>query len=459
MILISYLILLLYMRIEAAPTSTTQSSNTESSNGYAPQISPIFPGVRPPSGAATSYNYGPYSTETTLPRYTLSGYPPTWAIPDANHPEVIAVIQSINWQIVPNAPIRLKDGDGRFVFNTDGPEDPFCWWSDTNCVTPKVSYLPPDYYKCPKKRDWGLSFDDGPFNPSSGSSSSSENKYAEPALFNYLLKQNNQKASFFFIGSNVVSYPAAAKRALNDGHNICIHTYSHPVMTTLTNNQVVAEFYWSLKAVKEATGVTPKCWRPPQGDVDDRIRAIAWQMGMHTILWNEDTDDWALPAPGGGTLAPEKVDESIQTWISQAKTGSREDGIVVLQHELNSATISLTMHWLPTLQTVFNVVPALACNGITQPYWESDFVYPLTFDPPPTSDNSNYETDNTNVDNGVHNSNYEESSTSYSQTGQLNNEGTSNTEGYRNDIVQKEEYGVYSSNENYNSEFTHEYLF
>jgi hypothetical protein len=33
-------------------------------------------------------------------------------------------------------------------------------------------------------------------------------------------------------------------------------------MTTLTNEQLVAEFYWSLRAIKEATGVTPKCWRP-----------------------------------------------------------------------------------------------------------------------------------------------------------------------------------------------------
>jgi hypothetical protein len=33
-------------------------------------------------------------------------------------------------------------------------------------------------------------------------------------------------------------------------------------MTSLTNEQLVAEFYWSLRAIKEATGVTTKCWRP-----------------------------------------------------------------------------------------------------------------------------------------------------------------------------------------------------
>jgi len=85
------------------------------------------------------------------------------------------------------------------------------------------------------------------------------------------------------------SYPAAAKRGLNDGHHLCVHTWSHPAMTTQTNAQVVAELYWTLKAIKEATGVTSKCWRPPQGDVDDRVRAIAHQMGLRTILWDHDT--------------------------------------------------------------------------------------------------------------------------------------------------------------------------
>lgn len=44
----------------------------------------------------------------------------------------------------------------------------------------------------------------------------------------------------------------------------------------------------------QATGITTKCWRPPYGDVDDRVRAIAWQMGMQTILWDQDTNDWDM---------------------------------------------------------------------------------------------------------------------------------------------------------------------
>lgn len=38
----------------------------------------------------------------------------------------------------------------------------------------------------------------------------------------------------------------------------------------------------------------------------------------------------------------------------------------------------MSMFWLPRIQNVFNVVPALACNGITQPYWETNFIYPIS---------------------------------------------------------------------------------
>jgi peptidoglycan/xylan/chitin deacetylase (PgdA/CDA1 family) len=71
-------------------------------------------------------------------------------------------------------------------------------------------------------------------------------------------------------------------------------------MTTQSNVQVVAELYWALHAIKEVTGITPKCWRPPYGDVDDRVRAIANQMGMTTVIWDEDTNDWNMPGKKRG---------------------------------------------------------------------------------------------------------------------------------------------------------------
>lgn len=147
-------------------------------------------------------------------------------------------------------------------------------------------------------------------------------------------------------------------------------------MTTQTNAQVVAELYWTLRAIKEATGVTTKCWRPPFGDVDDRVRAIAHQMGLQTMIWDQDTNDWDMPGEGGGKLAPSKVDGYFQKWIDTRKKGTDKTGHIVLQHELNNATVKMAEKWLPKLQTSFNVVTIQECLNVAQPYWETNWIYP-----------------------------------------------------------------------------------
>ena len=55
-------------------------------------------------------------------------------------------------------------------------------------------------------------------------------------------------------------------------------------MTSMTDEQAFAELYFSKKAIKDVLGVTVRCWRPPYGDVDDRIRYIAEALDMSTIM-------------------------------------------------------------------------------------------------------------------------------------------------------------------------------
>ncbi|KAI7893013.1 uncharacterized protein EV154DRAFT_417565 [Mucor mucedo] len=354
---------------------------TISLDGLAPQFSPVFPNINVSlSHSIPFYNNGPLDTNNTLSNVTLdlSNYPVAWSKPDVNHPEVKAVIKQINWHLVPDyVPKTMLDYDLDQT-HYDEEKDDTCWWTSTNCVKPKLTYLPQDYYTCPTKGDWGLSYDDGPLNMRTeydGEDFEMENRFAEPRLYNFLAKEN-VTSTLFYIGSNVLTYPDAARRALFNGHTLCSHTWSHPAMTTQTNEQVVAELYWTLKVIKEATGVTPKCWRPPQGDVDDRIRSIAWQMGMSTVIWDRDTEDWAMPALGSGYYPPAMVDALFEKWIEEEEKNLTSSGIMVLEHELNHATISMTEKWIPILKKTFNVVSALTCNGVFQPYWETDFKYP-----------------------------------------------------------------------------------
>lgn len=369
--------------VSAATTTTTKkSASTTTASVLAVESPSWLPDVGVIQGVNSGYPTGKLNTSSTLSEETLNlkNYPEPWSSPSTTSKEVKAVIAALDWTKVPKAPIRktTSSGDIKMTGYNDA-DDSYCWWSNTNCVQPKASYLPKDISYCPRAGDWGLNYDDGPFNIAGDEAL---DKWAEPELYNYLAKTDDQKATLFYIGSNVATYPQAAVRALNNGHVLCVHTWSHPQMTTQTNEQVVAELYWTLRAIKEATGITTKCWRPPFGDVDDRVRAIAWQMGMQTILWDEDTNDWDMPGDGGGNLAPSKVDSYFEGWIDARKSGKdNKHGHIILEHELNNSTVNMTEHWLPELQKTFNVVTIQQCMNISQPYWETNWVYPTEENP------------------------------------------------------------------------------
>ncbi|KAI8056356.1 hypothetical protein BDF21DRAFT_318392, partial [Thamnidium elegans] len=308
--------------------------------------------IKGPSYVATGYPFEDEIKSGPLPKtgfkLNLRAYPEPNKQPPVNHPEVQAVLKQLDLSKVGTAPPRIVKDWVLDITHYPAQEDPDCWWSASLCKKPKISYIPEDISFCPNKGDWGLNYDDGPYKfwyPTT----ELDKKFDQPRFYNFLVDSaNKQKATLFFVGSNVIKFPVAAQRALGDGHTICSHTWSHPQMTSLTNEEVVAQLYWTQKAIKESLGITPKCWRPPYGDVDDRVRAIAWQMGMRTILWDQDSNDWNL---GRGHLKPE-------------------------QHENSNATILISEKWLPELQKSFNVMPIHKCINDAHPYWEESWVYP-----------------------------------------------------------------------------------
>jgi peptidoglycan/xylan/chitin deacetylase (PgdA/CDA1 family) len=61
-----------------------------------------------------------------------------------------------------------------------------------------------------------------------------------------------------------------------NGDDIAVHTWSHRYMTTLSNEEALAELAWTMQVIHDMTGGrVPRFWRPPYGDSDNRVRAIA----------------------------------------------------------------------------------------------------------------------------------------------------------------------------------------
>jgi peptidoglycan/xylan/chitin deacetylase (PgdA/CDA1 family) len=100
-------------------------------------------------------------------------------------------------------------------------------------------------------------------------------------------------------------------------------------MTSMTNEEAFAELYYSKKAIHDVIGITVSCWRPPYGDVDDRIRFIADQLGMRTIIWDNDTDDWNY-----GSIGVKGVEANYKKIMNG---DYRKHGTIVLSHEVSCA--------------------------------------------------------------------------------------------------------------------------
>jgi chitin deacetylase len=104
-------------------------------------------------------------------------------------------------------------------------------------------------------------------------------------------QDNNETATHFVIGVNILEYPTQFQFLFDTlNHDIAVHTYTHPYMTKLTNLDIVAQLGWSMQLIHDSTGGRlPRYWRPPYGDADNRVRAIAKEVfGLRTIFWNQE---------------------------------------------------------------------------------------------------------------------------------------------------------------------------
>ncbi|THH19768.1 hypothetical protein EW146_g1440, partial [Bondarzewia mesenterica] len=195
--------------------------------------------------------------------------------------------------------------------------------------------------------DLGLSFDDGPLPPS-------DRLYA-------FLKQNNLHATHFYIGVNIIQNWQTFNTAFQvNQDDIAVHTWTHPYMTTLSNEDVVAQLGWTMQVIYNSTGGRLAAyWRPPYGDTDTRVTAIAKEVfGLTTVMWNQDTNDWSIGEQGGAT--PAAIQSNFQKWL----TGPKNPGLIILEHELMNSTVQAFMDGFPLMQSNgWNLVSVARLSG------------------------------------------------------------------------------------------------
>nr|WP_207927388.1 polysaccharide deacetylase family protein [Streptococcus catagoni] len=159
-----------------------------------------------------------------------------------------------------------------------------------------------------------LTFDDGP------------NPDTTPQVLS-LLDKYQAKATFFMMGSKISGNESLVKKIISAGHEIGNHSWDHPDLTKLSEDQVRFQIRNTNDAIAKACGKVPIYLRPPYGATNDNVRRIS---GLTEVLWTVDTRDW----------------ENHNTEAIMANIRSQlQPGGIILMHDIHQTSVNA----LPTV--------------------------------------------------------------------------------------------------------------
>ena len=158
-----------------------------------------------------------------------------------------------------------------------------------------------------------MTFDDGP------------HPTLTPQLLD-LLRDRNIKCTFFVVGKNARAYPHIIRRMVAEGHEVANHTWNHPSLTSLSDDQIRQELRSSEEAVMAAANYRMRVIRPPYGAINTRIKQLMYsEFGYSTIMWSVDPQDWRRP---GASVVTSRL-------VSGAHPGA-----IMLAHDIHPPTIA-----------------------------------------------------------------------------------------------------------------------
>ena len=165
-----------------------------------------------------------------------------------------------------------------------------------------------DIYLSIKKKDISmddkvvaLTFDDGP------------SQYTDKIL--KLLKKYDACATFFVVGNKVNFYDDTLREMLKQGSEIGNHSYSHKLLTRLSEKEFKEDLNKTQEIIKKLTGFTPKVFRPTYGGYTNKIKKYT---DLSFVLWDVDSRDWSV----------KKKDKILKNVLPNVKSGS-----IVLMHD------------------------------------------------------------------------------------------------------------------------------
>ena len=107
-----------------------------------------------------------------------------------------------------------------------------------------------------------------------------------------ILDKYDVRATFFVVGEWVEKYPESVKALADAGHEIMNHSDDHARFSSLSAEEIIANVNACNDKIEAITGARPTLFRAPYGEYDDNVVAAITSLGMHTIQWDVDSQDW-----------------------------------------------------------------------------------------------------------------------------------------------------------------------
>jgi len=107
-----------------------------------------------------------------------------------------------------------------------------------------------------------------------------------------MLGENQVESTFFLVNIWLEDYPELAKEIRFAGHEIGLHSTTHPHFTALSEDKMIEELNTNARMIRQVTGYNPVLFRPPFGDYDDRVIRTVSEAGFIPIQWDVDSLDW-----------------------------------------------------------------------------------------------------------------------------------------------------------------------
>ncbi|MFB8753046.1 polysaccharide deacetylase family protein [Streptomyces parvulus] len=151
------------------------------------------------------------------------------------------------------------------------------------------------------------------------------------------LAEYDVRATFFVCGEMADFNRDLISRMADEGHVVGNHTWSHPLLTSLSRRRIRSEMERTSEVVDKACGEPPRWFRAPYGAWNRNAFRIGADLGMEPLAWTVDTLDWTTP----GT----------RTIVDRVEDGAAP-GVVVLSHDAGgdrSQSVRALRRYLPRL--------------------------------------------------------------------------------------------------------------